>query len=360
MQLPSDITRIPELDAGWRTSGHGSRLRAIRLGAERLRDRFAAGPKVVSVRTLPLTTAAYPNKYAFYGAAVSPAPLLILTHRCVLVQFMQKGALKNLLFNPTDIEGARTAPFFARLIKQVGERTANFLQKRFEPLEGQLLRFGVQPEDIDYVAFDHFHIQDLRSLLGTVDGAHKPRFPNALLLAAKVEWDDWDDLHPLQRAWFVRDGKLGVVETKIVFTAGDLALGDGLMLVRSPGHTSGNQTLFLNTESGVWGISENGTCADNWSPLDSRITGLRSTCRRQDLDIILNSNTPEGAADQYTSMVMERTIVDRVGRAPAFAQMFPSSEVTPSLMAPGLSPTLLHRAITSGDVAKPAKRAAAA
>jgi hypothetical protein len=142
----------------------------------------------------------------------------------------------------------------------------------------------------------------------------------------------------------------------LVLTDGDYALGDGVMLLRTPGHTSGNQTLFLNTEQGVWGISENGTCADNWSPLESRIRGLSFVCKKQDLDIILNSNTPEFGALQYTSMVLERTLVDRVRRAPAFVQMFPSSEVTPSLLAPGLAPTLLHRAITHGELARPAVR----
>jgi hypothetical protein len=272
---------------------------------------------------------------------------------------MQNGALKALLFNPTDIEAARATPFFARLLEQFGERMGKLLQKRFDTLESQLAPLGLSPEDIDYVAFDHFHTQDLRGLLGTTDGSKKARFPNARLLAPRVEWDDWDDLHPLQRAWFVRDGKLGVEQRQVLFTSSDLMLGDGLMLLRSPGHTSGNQTLFINTDQGAWGISENGTSADNWSPLDSRISGLASTCRRQDLDVILNSNTPEGAADQYTSMVMERTIVDRVSRAPAFVQMFPSSEVTPSVLAPGLTPTLLHRTITVGELAKPARRAAA-
>src|SRR5262249_48584851 len=141
------------------------------------------------------------------------------------------------------------------------------------------------------------------------------------------------------------------------FSSGDFALGDGVMLLRTPGHTSGNQTLFLNTEQGVWGISENGTCADSWSPLDSKIKGLAATCRKQDLDIILNATTLEGGADQYTSMVLERTIVDRVKRAPAFVQMFPSSEVTPNLATPGVTPTLLHRAITVGQVATSAHAA---
>lgn len=350
--------RITDLDQAWKEPLLGIQLRAVRRAAERLRERFASGPRCVAVRTLPLTTLVYPTRYAFWAAAISPAPMLTLTHRCLLVQFFQRGELKNLLFNPTDIVAARATPFFTRIVERVGQRLSDVLAKRFEPIEEQLARHGVRPEDIDYVAFDHFHTQDLRGILGTTDGSHAPLFPNALLLAPKREWDEWDDLHPLQRAWFVRDGKIGVRTDNLVLTDGDHLLGDGVMLLRTPGHTSGNQTLFLNTESGIWGVSENGTCADNWSPLESRIRGLSFLCKQQDLDVVLNANTPEHAAAQYTSMVLERTIVDRVRRAPAFVQMFPSSEVTPSLLAPGLTPTLRHDAITHGEVARPAVRAA--
>jgi len=349
--------RIADLDQAWSEPRHGSQLRAVRRAAEQLRERFAAGPRCIAVRTMPLTNLAYPTRYAFWGAAFSPAPFVTMTHRCVVVQFFQDGELKNLLFNPTDIDGARSTPFFARMIEQLGQRVSDLVAKRFEPLEEQLARHGLQPEDIDYIAFDHFHTQDLRGLLGTADGSRKARFSNAKLLAPKNEWEDWDDLHPLQRAWFVRDGKVGVRTENIVFTDGDLLLGDGVMLLRTPGHTSGNQTLFLNTESGVWGISENGACADNWAPLESHIRGLASLCKKQDLDVVLNANTPELGAVQYTSMILERTIADRVRRAPAFVQMFPSSEVTPSLLAPGLSPTVLHHAITHGEVVRPTARA---
>jgi hypothetical protein len=350
MTIPHGATRIAELDEAWKKPLHGARLRAARTGAERLRERFASGPRIVSVRTLALTTLPYPTRYAFGGFAFTPSPFVTFVHRATLVQFMQGGALKNLLFNPTDIEGARATPFFARLIDQFGERVTKLLSKRYDPLDKQLADLGLQPADVDYVAFDHFHTQDVRGLLGTSDGARRARFPNATLLAPKNEWDDWDDLHPYQRAWFVRDGKRGVLEDKIAFTDADYMLGDGVMMVRTPGHTCGNQTLFMNTEQGVWGISENGTCADNWSPLDSKIAGLAFTCKKQDLDLVVNSNTPEGGADQYTSMTIERTIVDRVKRAPAFVQMFPSSEVTPSMASLGLSPTLLHRGLSFGEV----------
>ncbi|HVJ93068.1 MAG TPA: hypothetical protein VM580_24880 [Labilithrix sp.] len=348
--------RIVDLDKAWNEPHRGPQLRAIRRTAERLRGKFVGGPRCVAVRTLPLTTLAYPTRYAFWAAAFTPAPFVTLSHRCVLVQFFQRGELKHLLFNPTDIDGARRTPYFARILEQLGDRLSDLVAKRFEPLEQQLARLGIGPEDIDYIAFDHFHMQDLRNLLGTGDGKHVARFPNAKLLAPKNEWEDWDDLHPLQRAWFVRDGKLGVRTEKVVLTDGDLLLGDGVMLLRTPGRTSGNQTLFLNTDSGIWGISENGTCADSWSPLESRIRGLASLCKKHDLDVVLNANTPEYGATQYTSMILERTIVDRVRRAPAFVQMFPSSEVTPSFLAPGLSPTLLHRAITHGELSRPVAR----
>jgi glyoxylase-like metal-dependent hydrolase (beta-lactamase superfamily II) len=347
------LERILDLDEAWALSRHGPQLRALRSGAERLRERFVNGPRCVSVRTLPLSTLAYPTRYAFWAAAFAPAPFVIMTHRCVLVQFFRNGELKNLLFNPTDVEAAKATPFFARFIETLGARMSDMVAGKFDSLESQLARLGVMREDIDYVAFDHFHTQDLRGLLGTEDGSRTARFPNAKLIAPRSEWEDWDDLHPFQKAWFVRDGKVGVRTNDVVLTAGDIALGDGLMLLRTPGHTSGNQTLFMNTESGVWGISENGTCADSWSPLESRIKGLAFLCKTQDLDVVLNANTPEYGALQYTSMILERTIVDRVRRAPAFVQMFPSSEVTPSLISPGLTPSLLHRAITHGEVARP-------
>ena len=264
---------------------------------------------------------------------------------------MQKGEPKTLLFNPTDHIASRATPYFARMIEMVGDYVAfHLLAKTFDSLESQLDALGLDTKSIDYVAFDHFHTQDLRTLLGTTDGEHEPRFPRARLLAPVTEWNDWDDLHPMQRAWFVADGKRNVRTENLLLTDDDLELGDGVMLLRTPGHTSGNQTLFFNTPDGVWGCSENGTCADNWSPLESRIKGLAALCRKQDMDVVLNANTPELGAQQYTSMVLERTLVDRVSRAPGFCQMFPSSEVTPSPLAPGLSPTILHKALSYGQV----------
>lgn len=347
-----ELVALSDFDAAWVEQGHGPKLRAVRSAAERLHERLTVGARVLAVRSFPITTLGYPAKYAFWSAPMSPAPYVIMTHRALLVQFLQRGEVKTLLFNPTDDVAARKTPFFERTIRMVGDYIAfNILAKRHDRLEHQLSQVGVSPDMVDYVAFDHFHTQDLRSLLGTEDGAHAPRFPNAKLLAPRPEWDDWDDLHPMQRAWFVADGKKGVRTRSVVLTDGDFELGDGIVLLRTPGHTSGNQTLFVNTPDGVWGCSENGTCADNWSPLESKIAGLARTCRLQDLEVVLNANTPELGATQYTSMILEKTLASRLNRAPGFCQMFPSSEVTPSPLAPGLSPTVVHGGLVYGEVA---------
>jgi hypothetical protein len=342
-----------------RSAGH--KLERLRHAAERAGDELREDPKVASVRTLPISDLIYPSKYAFNGALRLPLPYVTMRHRCLLVQLEVEGEIKNLLFNPTDRQSSRETPFFKELLDRFGWAEA-LIGKTFGSAEDGLRALGLAPEDIDLIAFDHFHTQDLRPTLGTTrgDGIAEPlaaRFPNARLLAPRTEWEDWDHLHPMQRAWFIRDGKKNVRTDRVVLTDRDLWLGKGCLLIRTPGHTSGNQTLFVHADGGVFGCSENGTSADNWSPYESRLPGLRSHARRYDLEVVINSNTPELGAEQYASMVLERTIVDRVPDAPAFVQMFPSSEVTPSPVAPGVRPSVVFGERTSGTVRTAKKRA---
>lgn len=348
----SGLTKLDVMGDAWATRGFGKRAVAVREGAGRLRSAIDAMPAVVSVRTLPITTFLYPNKYALWAAALSPAPFVELAHRATLVQFKQNGALKTLLFNPTDPDRARQTPFFARTIEQFGQRLSDFMITRSEPVDAQLARLGVTPESVDYVAFDHFHTQDVRGLLGTTDGRLKARFPNAKLLAPQAEWDDWASPSPMQSSWVVVEGRRGAIEDRVVLTRDDLVLGDGVMLIRTPGHTVGNQTLFFKTDRGVWGVSENGTSADNWSPRASRIAGVAHTAKLHDYEVVLNANTAEDAATQYSAMLLEKTVVDRVAHNDDFVQMFPSSELLASVKSPGVSPTYQHHRIEHGAVTR--------
>jgi hypothetical protein len=349
------IRRLSDLDQAWDVGASGPRLTALERAGKRLGDALRVRPKVAAVRTLPLTTLLYPTKYAFAASCRLPVPYVVLTHRALLVQVTSSAGTKNVLFNPTHVDTSKATPYFAKLIDQYGEfLVRNVLTKRHGTVSEQLEKLGLTAADIDVIAFDHFHTQDLRPLLGVKGERGAPDvpglYPRALLLAPKNEWNDWDHLHPFQQAWFVRDGKRGVPRDRVILTEGDLALGEGCLLLRTPGHTSGNQTLVCHGDSGVFGTSENGTCADNWSPHASRIPGLRETARHQELDVILNANTPEAGATQYSSMMLERAVVDRLPDDPEFFQMFSSSEVTPSLLAPGIRPTRLFEERTSGSL----------
>lgn len=348
------VRALPALDEARSHASSGVKLAKVRRAAERLGDALREGPKVVSVRTIPITDLPYPTGYAFQNAARVPFPYVLMQHRALLVQVRAQGELKNVLFNPADRESARATPFFERF-----ERRFGFLERlmppRFGSVEDSLRALGVAPEDIDVIAWDHFHTVDLRPTLGTTkgDGLRGPlaaRFPNAVLLAPRQEWEDWDHLHPMQRSWFIADGKRDVDTSRVVLTDGDLSLGDGCLLLQTPGHTTGNQTLFVHAGDGVFGCSENGTSCDSWSPYESAIPGLRRFVREYDLEVVLNANTPELAAEQYTSMVLERSIVDRVPDAPAFVQMFPSSEVTPSPICPGLKPAQIFGEMRHGTI----------
>jgi glyoxylase-like metal-dependent hydrolase (beta-lactamase superfamily II) len=348
------VRRLHDLDQARAVGATGARQRALEQVGRVLGDTLREQPKVISVRTLPTSDAPYPVRFAFNGCvpALAPNAMLIMKNRSLLIQVRTEAGIKNVLFNPTDGPANQQTPFYQRLTAG----TPALLRKPFEPKPNrcaeQLAALGLSCADIDLIAFDHFHTQDLRPLLGTATSP--ARFPNALLLAPRIEWDDWDDLPMIQRAWFVVDGKRGVPESRVVLTDCDLSLGDGLLLLRTPGHSTGNQTLFVHAEQGVFGSSENGTCADNWAPRESRVPGLKRAAKLLDVEVILNANTPELAAEQYSAMLLERAIVDRVPERPELFQMFPSSEVTPSLLAPHIRPTHLFGEMKSGEVRKTA------
>jgi hypothetical protein len=299
---------------------------------------------------LPTSLAPYPTRFAFNGTVpeLVSGGLLLMHNRSLLIQVESEEGLKNVLFNPTDGPANQATPFYQRL----SARTPSLLRRPLVPKPNrcaeQLAELGLRCEDIDVIAFDHFHTQDLRPLLGGAGLA--ARFPRALLLAPRLEWDDWDDLPMMQRAWFVPDGKRGVPMERVVLFDADVSLGAGLALVRTPGHTRGNQTLFVNTERGVFGCSENGTAADNWSPRASRLPGMKRAAELLDLEVVLNSNTPELAAEQYNSMLFERAAVDRVAERPEFCQMFPSSEVMWHPLAPHVAPSHNFGELRSGSV----------
>ena len=346
----ADLRRLTDLDEAWRECGAGARLDAVRKAGRRLRDRILSSGAAICVRTADVATFPYPARYALQGVAALPWPYVFMRNRVHLVQVRASGRVVTILVNPTDADRSARAPFFARMQERYGKLATRLLASTAPSLEEVLRGWGVAPEAIDYVTFDHLHVQDVRGLLAPAAPGGRAFLPNARLLAQHAELDTLAGLHPLQVEWYIADCLAGVPADRVVALDGDYAIGSGYAIVRTPGHTGGNHSIVVVTDRGAWTISENGVCVDAYAPGTSRIPGVARHARDAGVEVILNANTREGSLDQYTSMVLEKTIADAVPDRPELPQHFSSSEMIPHMLAPGLAPTFSHGEITHGTV----------
>ena len=305
----------------------GDRPEAIRAAAERFRARFKEQGEVLSVQTVDLVAAGYPTNFAFGGAAKGLNPFVNITNRLVVVRFEDfNGNEKVLAWEPTVPEGSQEAPFYEQLLERYGEWLSNNVFATYYNDIGQALaKCGLRPEDVDYIAFDHLHVQDPRMMLGT--DTQPAYYPNAKMLAQSKEVDTFKAIHPTQWAWYVEGGMDGVPDDRVILVDGDVEIGKGLAFLWTPGHTDGNMSLCINTPDGIWVSSENGVAADNWHPRLSKIPGVRKWAEFFNRDVVMNSNTLEDSLDQYDSMVKEHAVADPDPRDPRWKQVFPSSEL---------------------------------
>jgi hypothetical protein len=304
----------------------GDRPQALRAAAEQFRTRFKAQGTVTSVQTVDLVAAGYPLNFAFGGAAKGVNPYLSILNRLVIIRFEDfEGQTKVLAWEPTVPEGSQEAPFYDQLIQRYGERVSNLLATYYNDIGQALAQCGLEPEDVDYIAFDHLHVQDPRMMLGT--DTQPAYYPNARMIAQRAEVETFKSIHPTQWAWYVEGGLDGVPEDKLILVEGDVEIGKGLAFLHTPGHTDGNMSLCVNTADGIWVSSENGVAADNWHPRLSKIPGVRKWAEFYNRDVVMNSNTLEDSLDQYDSMIKEHAVADPDPRDPRWKLVFPSSEL---------------------------------
>jgi hypothetical protein len=330
---------------------YGAQLRQVRDRSAAFRRDFASTGTPDSVVTRDLVTLPYPTRFGLWRAARTPSPYLSITNRMLVVRWTADGATKTLVFEPSDFELGENTPFFARLNAQ----TPGFVQDRIVTRHATVLEnlaaLGIAPEEVDYLAFDHLHTQDVRRWVGTTTPqadlpTSEPAFPNATLLVQRDELDAMSDLSPLQLPWYQPETYADLRPERIAALDGDVLLGPGVALLATPGHTLGNQTLVLNTSTGIWATSENVIAVECMVPEHSKIPGVAKSTRTWGYDVVLNANTPEGLGDQLVSIAKEKALVDRSAVDPRFPQFLPSSELTPSPFFPGTKPTFTTASIT--------------
>lgn len=348
--------RVPEGPVGRAPAAR--ELAALREAVPDFRSAVTASGTVDAVATADLVTLPYPTRFGLWRAAATPAPFLWLTNRMLVVQWTDDdGTPRTMLWEPTDHERGRETPYYQRL-RARSVVPEHWLTTSHGTVLSQLYRMGIDRADVDYVAFDHLHTQDVRRLLGTTRPAPDlgsgeepvvPWLPNARLIVQTREWDTARNPHPLQAPWYQPDTYEDVRSDALAFIDGDVQLGPGVALAYTPGHTLGNMTLVLHTDTGLWTSSENGIAAECYTPEASRIPGVRRWAATWGQEVILNANVLEFTAWQYNSMVVEKEIADMAGSGP-FRQNFPSSELVGTRLSPGTAPTFSHRAIRHGRV----------
>ncbi|MFD4459739.1 hypothetical protein [Nocardia sp. NPDC058480] len=348
---PIDTLTLPTDADG----GPGTRLRLLREQGSAFRREFPSTGMPDSVRTCDLITLPYPTRFGLFRASRALAPFLSITNRMLVIRWTESdGTPRVLLFEPSDHELGRYTPYFDSLTRRTPKLVQRQMVRAHGTVADHLARLGIARDDVDYLMFDHLHTQDLRRWVGTTAyqddlGAHpKPSFPNAKVIVQRDELAGMAELHPLQRPWYQPATYRDVPPEAFLPIDGSVLLGPGVAVVKTPGHVFGNQSLLLNTSTGVWASSENVIAAEALTPEHSGLPGLASWARSWQHEVVLNANTIETTADQYNSIVLEKTLVDRSQRDSRFLQFFPSSELTASWTNPGTAPTFAHRQLTHG------------
>lgn len=311
------------------------KLEALKDSAEKFRKNFKSFGQVHSIQTIDLVSAAYPTKFAYAGAAYYLNPYVNINNRLVIIKFYDfKNKLKTFVWEPTIKEGSAKAPFYKQLLEFYGEFLSyKVLTTEYYTLSQALKKANVKPEEVDYVSFDHLHVQDLSLLLGTKNPVQgqiepiKPFFPNAKFIFQKKEFETLRSPHPMHWAWYVTEERNNLNEKNLILIDGDMILGKGLALISTPGHTDGNHSLCVNTADGIWVSSENGVSMDSYFPVHSKIPGLKSYSKFFNREVILNSNTLEDSIEQYDSMIKEKLVADVYKKDDRFKNILPSSEV---------------------------------
>ena len=364
--------RLAHFDGARAGGGPKERLERVRAAARALRDDLLAGPTALFYRSKGLVRVPYPTRYALLNACSVPTPLLHIVNRMFVVQWRAaggscpgrgnpsptppaEGSVKTLLVSPSDVEANRETPFWKRMTRLFGpfEATQRLGRRLLAPVlssvEGALAECGLRPSDVDYIAYDHLHTQDVRRWLGA-DG-RPALFPNAKLLVMRAEWESVHGLVGPQLDWYCPGGVRGLDPAKVLLLDGDVLLGDGVAVVRTPGHTEGNMSFAVRTPEGVMVTSENGVGPDSYAPLRSRIPGLARYARESGMEVVLNGNTLEVGLDQYISMIQEKELAGPSQRRPEFPNVVASSELTSYWAFPGITPTFRFGDLSFGGSA---------
>ncbi|MBC7643946.1 MAG: hypothetical protein H7123_02390, partial [Thermoleophilia bacterium] len=149
-----------------------AQLREIREQAPRFREWFRTTGVATAFQSRSLITLPYLKRYGLYEACTVPVPYVWFTNRMFIVQWKDAATdkTKTLLAEPTDYELGIDTPFFRFEYDKLAKMSRNLAEgmaKKHAHVSDVLKQAGLRTEDIDYLAFDHLHTQDIRRIVDT-------------------------------------------------------------------------------------------------------------------------------------------------------------------------------------------------
>jgi len=114
-------------------------------------------------------------------------------------------------------------------------------------LEASLAALGLGPGDVDLVVLTHLHFDHAGGLVRPdSDGGERLRFPNARVIAQRLELEDSRDDCPLCRASYRADDTRAVREAGLLeLVAGDGEVAPGVRVEVTGGHTRAHQLVRI-------------------------------------------------------------------------------------------------------------------
>jgi hypothetical protein len=358
---PAPFERLDAFDRSTTCPVIGDQLRLVREEATRFREVFAATGTPEYVESFDLARVPYPTRFGLFRAHGAASPFLTITNRLIVIRWRDRsGSRKTMLWEPSDVTLGRKTPFFAALAARTPKWMQSFGFKHVADPIDHLRRIGIDPLEVDYLAFDHLHTQDCRRLVGTNGPAADlsplepvaPMFPNAKLIVQRAEWELVRSMHPWQAPWYQPDTYADLRSGSVQMIEGDVLLGPGVALLSTPGHSTGMMSLVVRTSTGIWASSENVIATELLTPEESKIPGVRQAAAEWGLEVILNGNTLENTAQQYNSVIKEKCVVDRSALDGRFVQFFPTSELTRNAAMWRTSPSFAFGRLHHGELVR--------
>jgi hypothetical protein len=325
------VIPLPDFEEARRTTPIGARTRALCRAGERLGDRLRDKSAVVRAEVISLERLPCAASAAFDGSLRAPVRFVVLERRMLFLELETKASRLRVLVDPSEPQTWKRTPWGSWFEFEHPRRTES-LAPHTHSIEAALRTIGVGMETIDLAILTHLRGQDLRLMLGTSrgDGIEAKRasiLPNAQWIIPRLEWEDANDPHELERPFRVRDVMDRVETARVVFADGDLAIGESTALISTPGVTDDHRTLFVRGEKGVFAWSSHGVTPSAWAPYHSSLPGLRAHVRQLSLDCVPRGDS-SSRRDAHTSMALERSVVDRDADSPALPQIVPQQTLT--------------------------------